>query len=629
MRYRLALVLAVWLFSNLVLMLLASFSLQPERYADSWRQRLSPPRQPDPHIVLVGLDDEVFEREAFNRPNHAKLLKNLRTAGARLVFFDVVFDEDRAPELDHPLLEATQDWPTIIFAASSTSTDDGQILPPRLAPFLEPAVESGQLELGTIEKAEDDDGVLRWYFLGLGIGESTYPSAALAAYSVLQLVRPSGVNYQADLIDVPPAQIPVRQHRVLDTAEQPITTYAFDLKYHPPATGPNHQPGPGTYRVVPYMRILEADPTSLAMMRDAIVVVGENTTSADDLVNTPIGAVKGFEVHAQCLDRLLHHDFYTQATSSTNRAAGVILISLVALLGLITWPLSVLISLGTLIPTLYLLFNQWLYQQKHLQLDLALPLLGCAVALSCHVLVRLALASRFLGRFIPKEAARGLLMARATSEATEATVIVTDIRGYTSLSETRTPVEMLKLLNEYHSVTVDIYHKHGGNVLTFQGDAQLVVFGYPRRLKDAAGSAVKACVEVMTAIDELRAKWGIRERKNFDVGAGLTTGLVYVGDIGSRDQANYTVIGEVVRTSHKVQSMSDTLEGNVLLDESSYEACLSKPHVTAIPNVMLEGFPEPKTLYRVESSTQPASPEDQHEDRQAIEREETQGKQQT
>ncbi len=598
MRYRVFLVLLVWLFGSTVTLFLATSSANIERFAEMFRQRYDRTRSADPRIVLVGLDDAVFAEGHFNRPNHARIIKNLEQARARLVMFDIVFDENREPADDQVLLDALLSGPPVVLAGSSLTLQDGSVLPPRLAQSLTPALTSGNAHLASIEKAEDPDGTLRHYFLGVGFGQEVVPSVALACYALLNSVPPGDIDYGEGSVDVPPVKIPVEAHHNEGTD---VTVLTFDLKFHQPATGPDHQPGPGTYRVVPYLDLLDPSPELLESLRDKVVVIGENTSSENDVIETPAGPMKGFEGHAQCIDRLLHHDFYSSASEGANLKTALALVALVAALGFMRWPLPGLIVAGGLMLAGYAAANLWLFQEHHLVVDLAAPVVGGLATIVCLVLVRLALASRFLGRFIPKEAAAGILLARRTAQATEATVIVTDIRGYTSLSETRTPVEMLQLLNEYHSVTVDIYHKHGGNVLTFQGDAQLVVFGYPRRLKDAAGASVEACVEVMAAIDALRAKWGIKERKNFDVGAGICTGLVYVGDIGSREQANYTVIGEVVRTSHKVQSMSDALEGNVLMDEPAYQACRVKPNVTAIPNVTLEGFPEPKTLYRVEA----------------------------
>lgn len=597
MKYRLTQVVLAWCFGMLIATFFLRSSIDVEGFAESFRQRFSQAREPDSQIVLVGLDDQVFAQDQYNRENHARVVENLTTAGARLILFDVVFDENRDPRVDYLLKEALLKAPPTVLAGSSLTLEDGSVLPPRLAESLQPALKSGSAHLASIEKAEDEDGVLRNYFLAVGFGDEIVPSVALACYSLLESVNPSDIVYQASTIEVPPVAIPVTGHYAEGTR---VTVFTFDLKFHTPATGTGHKPGPGSYRVISYLDLLDPSPELSQSLAGKVVVIGENTTTDNDLVMTPVGPMKGFEVHAQCLDRLLHHDFYLTVPEGTVHQITAALVALVASLGLLRWTLPSLLFLGSSILAAYAGIDLWLFQEKYIILRLGAPLLGAATTLGCLVLVRVLLASRFLARFIPVEATRGILMAKNTAQATDATVIVTDIRGYTTLSESRTPVEMLKLLNEYHSVTVDIYHKHGGNVLTFQGDAQLVVFGYPRRLKDAPSAAVLACVEVMQAIDELRAKWGIKERKNFDVGAGICTGLVYVGDIGSREQANYTVIGEVVRTSHKVQSMSDALQGNVLMDEPSYEACLTKPKVTRIPDVMLDGFPDPKTLYRVE-----------------------------
>lgn len=605
MKYRLTQVVLAWCFGMLVATFFIRSNIDVEGFAEAFRQRFSQSRQPDSRIVLVGLDDQVFAQDQFNRENHARVVENLTAAGARLILFDVVFDENRDPRMDFLLKEALLKAPPTVLAGSSLTLEDGTVLPPRLAESLQPVLETGSSHLASIEKAEDEDGVLRKYFLAVGFGDDLFPSVALACYSLLESVKPAEIAYQASSINVPPVEIPVQAHYAEGTK---VTVFTFDLKFHTPATGPNHKSGPGTYRVLSYLDLLQPSPDVSKSLAGKVVVIGENTTSDNDLVTTPVGPMKGFEVHAQCLDRLLHHDFYMSLPEDTSYQVTAALIAVMASLGLLRWTLPSLLFLGLSILAGYTGVDLWLFQEKYIILRLGAPLLGAAVTLGCLVLVRVLLASRFLARFIPVEATRGILMAKNTAQATDATVIVTDIRGYTTLSESRTPVEMLKLLNEYHSVTVDIYHKHGGNVLTFQGDAQLVVFGYPRRLKDAPHAAVVACVEVMQAIDDLRAKWGIKERKNFDVGAGICTGLVYVGDIGSREQANYTVIGEVVRTSHKVQSMSDALQGNVLMDEPSYEACLTKPNVTRIPDVMLDGFPEPKTLYRVERETTSSEP---------------------
>lgn len=601
MKYRLGLALFVLAFGLAVHQATSrTFHDTLEAYAESLRQTFNPKRTADPQIVLIGIDDQAMQPQYFQRRVHAKILRQLANCHVRLIFFDIIFDENRDQATDRSLLDALMAAPPTVLAGASAiiDTESGEALrPPQLAPHLSPALASGHVTLSSIEKAPSTDGTNWPYLVAIDFGKGEVPSAALAMFSLYQAVKPTDLHYGSHFIEVPPLKIPIHLDPNQDTG---LSISQFDLKFHGPATGPGHRSGPGRYRVIPYLDLLHPSPELRASLQDCVVVIGENTSSDNDLVSTPVGQIKGFEVHAQAFDRLLHQDFTQTLGARTNAMIATVLIGTLAILALLRWPLPWLLLAGPALGISYTALNFWLSSHYHLTFDLFTPLCGLLAAYSGLILVRLVLTSRFLGRFIPIEAARGIQLDRTVAQATRATVIVTDIRGYTTLSETRTPVQMLQLLNEYHSVTVDIYHKHGGSVLTFQGDAQLIVFGYPRRIHDATAAAVAACIEVMDAIDVLRTQWGITERKNFDVGAGICTGLVYIGDIGSHDQANYTVIGEVVRTSHKVQSMSSVLEGNVLLDEPSYAACKRKPTVTKIPNVTLEGFPDPKTLYRVE-----------------------------
>lgn len=610
MKYRLLLVALIFLFSVSVVAVLEVLRVDVDSFAEVVRERFAETVEPDSRIVLAGLTDELFENGLFTREVHAHVLGVLKECGASVVFYDVVFDENRDPLEDQLLCDALLAWPGVVLAGTTTTTETGHIQEPRLAPSLDEAVNQGRAILGSIEKAEDDDGVLRQYVLALGFGRdnvetSTVPSAALACYSLLQSVRPSEIQYKDGVVELPPLPIPVEEHLAAEGDGSFTKVYAFPVNFHAPATGPGNKAGPGTYRLISYIDLIEPSEELREELRGKVIIVGENTSLPDDIVTTPVGRMKGFEAHAQCLDRLLHHEFYTSVPETVNFQIALGLTALVASLGLLTWPLSLLLLAGGSIVCAYGGLALWLFTNNHLLMDMGTPIAGALSALASLVIVRLMLASRFLGRFIPREASRGLLMSKQMALSGVATVIVTDIRGYTTISETKTPVEMLALLNEYHSITVDIYHKHGGNVLTFQGDAQLVVFGYPKKLKDPVLNAVESTVEVMEAIAELRKKWGIDDPDDFDVGAGICTGDVYIGDIGSAEQANYTVIGEVVRTSHKVQAQSTALKGNVLLDAAAYHACKNKPNVTRIDGVQLEGFPEKKTLYRVETGDPP------------------------
>ncbi len=180
--------------------------------------------------------------------------------------------------------------------------------------------------------------------------------------------------------------------------------------------------------------------------------------------------------------------------------------------------------------------------------------------------------------------------------------MLTDIRGYTTLSEGRSAVAMLDVLNEYHRRTVSCYERHGGQALTYQGDAQIVVFGVFGRPENPARDAVAAALELQSICDKLREEWGIEKREDFDVGAGLCTGEVEVGFLGGQTNRQYSVVGETVRKSHKVQSLSDELSAPVILDQETFDACRGAVDVDDLGMVQPKGLPHEIRLYRAKKA---------------------------
>ena len=139
----------------------------------------------------------------------------------------------------------------------------------------------------------------------------SYPSAALALYSLLNSVRPEDIRYGEESIDLPTVSIPIeKMHSKASEASEIL----FPLKFHRAATGPEHEPREGTYPVISYTELIEPTEDVKKMLVGSIVIIGENTSGPDDVVDTSVGQMKGFEAHAQCLDRLLNHDFFTLAS---------------------------------------------------------------------------------------------------------------------------------------------------------------------------------------------------------------------------------------------------------------------------------------------------------------------------
>jgi adenylate cyclase len=148
---------------------------------------------------------------------------------------------------------------------------------------------------------------------------------------------------------------------------------------------------------------------------------------------------------------------------------------------------------------------------------------------------------------------------RLAGQQSVATILMTDIRGFTSISERADPATVLTWLNEYFGHLVPIITAHGGVVNKFDGDAMLAFFGIlPRRLtpKQSAYSACKAALEILKEVDELNAQRIEREEPALITGIGINTGVVIAGGLGSSDRLHYTIIGDTVNTAQRLESLT-------------------------------------------------------------------------
>ena len=148
-----------------------------------------------------------------------------------------------------------------------------------------------------------------------------------------------------------------------------------------------------------------------------------------------------------------------------------------------------------------------------------------------------------------------------------ATVLVSDIRGFTTLAETETPTTIMSWLNEFFEEIVPVISSHGGIISKFEGDAILAFFGILPRPLSAQESAYRACktalamMETVTALNERRAA---RYEPQLDVGIGINTGPVTAGALGSTDRLQYTIIGDTVNTTARLESLTRQFgEGNI------------------------------------------------------------------
>jgi adenylate cyclase len=205
-------------------------------------------------------------------------------------------------------------------------------------------------------------------------------------------------------------------------------------------------------------------------------------------------------------------------------------------------------------------------------------------------------------RFFPPAALKKLrLTGGAPLEVieTEVTILFSDISGFTALSSTLEPRQVVDLLNDYFPVMAEIVFRHEGTLEKYIGDALMAVWGAPFAHEDDVERALRAAVEMQRAVEALNARWRARGQAELRIHVGLNTGRVAAGNIGSEQYLQYATIGDATNVASRVCSVAG--EGEICLTEATFQRWRERSWpVTRLPPTPVKGKQEPLRLYRLD-----------------------------
>ena len=159
------------------------------------------------------------------------------------------------------------------------------------------------------------------------------------------------------------------------------------------------------------------------------------------------------------------------------------------------------------------------------------------------------------------------------------------------------PHEVQQLLSEYFTEMTGILFKHGGTLDKFMGDAIMAFFGNPQPQPDHSRRAVLMAIEMQEAMTRLNHKWAAEGRRTIGVGMGVNTGNVTVGNLGSKDFLNYTVIGDAVNLACRLEQNAKA--GEIIITQATYEEVKDAVDVEPMEPIKVKGKSEPIPIYRV------------------------------
>ncbi len=222
-------------------------------------------------------------------------------------------------------------------------------------------------------------------------------------------------------------------------------------------------------------------------------------------------------------------------------------------------------------------------------------------------------------KFVPKEIINDILVSenvqeQAHNEKRRLAILICDIRNFTSISEINQPEDVVNFLNNYFTHMVDIVKRYGGTVDKFIGDAIMVLFGAPISYIDNARRAVSAAIEMYSHLDkvscgQLKFPEGIR----LDIGIGIHYGEVIVGNIGSKDKTNYTVIGDAVNLTSRLEGLTKLYGAPLIISGAVRNELPEDANVMLLDSVKVKGKRKDVQVYRADAKALPKSFTDNYE----------------
>jgi adenylate cyclase len=607
-----------------------------------WRMRLTArPAAPSADIVIVAMNDDsikrlepVVGRWPWPRLVHAAVLDFLARAPARAIVYDGLFTERdtrrfdvggaewTGEESDRAFAESVQAAGMVVLGADAA--DEGLVdqskqivVPLDGIPALEERWEATCVEprpllvppyrelaqaaraIGHTYTILDTDGPVRRIVPYVRVDGRDVPALGVAAVAV---AAPEALTHRTSAIV---EQVPTADGHMVEACRTLIA-------YRGPSSVAFEQ---YSFYDLFYaeQQILEGQTPHLepARFKDRIVVIGATASGTFDAFPTPWGLVApGAEIHAHVIDALLHGrsiaplDGLWSALLPFGLALAVGGTAVVASPWIMTLTALAAAGATTWISVRWFAAGVWM--------PLVTPLIATGLAFVGQLAWQYFVegrekrqVKRLFARYVPKDVFEQLMadpeQASLGGRRRTMTVLFSDVRGFTAMSEKATPEDVVAQLNEYFSRMVDVLFAHRGTLDKFVGDMVMGLFGAPLDDPDHAEHAVQAALAMTRALDELNEQWAAEGRPVLDIGIGISTGEMVAGNIGSSAIMSYTVIGDAVNLGARLESLNKEYGTRIIISEATREALKGRYDIRPLGAVVVKGKSRPVAIYEVKS----------------------------
>ena len=594
------------------------------------------PLAPAENIVLVWIDNDSIRRMEplvgrwpWPRLVHATAIDYLSAAGAKVIAYDILFPERdlrkfmvgdvewTGEESDAALVESTEKAGNVVHAAEASSVElsdpsraiaenldapalNVRIPPPgcvQVRPLLRPpfpALARASRGIGHTLFTLDSDGPVRRIAPVVQVGERTIPSLALAT----TMAAGAAVNVAARVDAGQCASLVAWRGPAQSPSGHPtFSSFSFyDVFYSQQQIIEGQRPG--------------LDP---AAFKDRIVVVGGSGEGLKEAFTTPFseGAIDGPEVHANVIDALLSNRSIVRSPGWIVVALTVGVAFLVAGAGLFAsqaWMTGV----AAVLMVVALALVSVSAFVRGLWLPVTLPGLAIVFAFVGDLAWKYVVEGRekrqvkkLFSRYVSKDVYDRLVadpsLAALGGARRTMTVLFSDVRGFTAMSEKGSPEEVVGQLNEYFSRMVAVVFEHRGTVDKFVGDMVMALYGAPLDDEDHAEHAVKTALAMIKALNELNVEWQSQGRPTLDIGIGINTGDMVAGNIGSDTIMSYTVIGDAVNLGARLESLNKDYATRIIISDATRSRLKGRYDIHPLGDVIVKGKSKPVAIFEVKT----------------------------
>ena len=592
---------------------------QFESYVEDLQMRYGRQAPLDNRLVLIGIDKPVYDPADFSAEDYqqeptlkllqqnypwsravwARLVQKLGAAGAKVIAFDLVFLAPGEGDADFKqALEKYGDHVVIGYNINLTKTDQRNFLElqlPNSDVFTAHGTNSPVEDphLGFINVFPDADGVLRrahYRATGDQIENILPPDVVLESLDS-RVLRAFG---KSDLV--------------------PPDFESERFRY----TGPPNTFKPLRIGDVLSPKIWAANFHNGADFKDKIVFIGPTTVLLHDVVDTPFAApMPGPEVHLNIINAALHKEFLSETSIATElwiiALAGIIAM---AIASIFRQSLKRLLAL-LILAAVYAVWSRMLFSRVGTSAEILLtttPILvlllsGIAALGYDYLLENLEKrrVRRTLERYVSRDVVKELLDNPETyvnavgGVRRHIAILFSDVRNFTTMTESADPAALVKQLNEYLQEMVKIVFEHGGSLDKFIGDAVMAVWGNIKSggPEHDARNAVATALAMHKALGRLNADWKSRGIKELAIGIGINHGEAIVGEMGSTEKVEFTAIGDPVNLASRLEGLTKEYHLNLLLGEKMAPYVGNTYILRTVDYVQVKGKTKPVDVFTV------------------------------